>query len=134
MDRPAETRGPRLPQQPAECAALALLCERLPQLGDVARAYGWTQRLDQEIQAVTAAGSALEACQRLGLLESTLTPVSSQTRDGVTTVSIPGLEPVQMRGDYTCPLRRCSRRAGRDQQGHPPRCALTGQAMPFTSA
>lgn len=122
------------PPPMSESAALAILCERLTVLRSLATVNGWRDQLETEIDHLKAGGSPLAVCRRLGLLPSSSGSPTSETRGDSTTVTIPGLDPVIMRGDHVCPHRpACLRHAGRDANGHPPRCSVSGEPMPFRS-
>ncbi|WP_446044687.1 hypothetical protein [Streptomyces olivaceus] len=88
--------------------------------------------LDRHAVEVSAGGSALAACRELALdldpRSGNGTRGAEQDVDGATVDWLPA--PVLM-GDYVCPLRRCARRADRDDHGRPPRCAVSDEAMWF---
>jgi hypothetical protein len=111
--------------------ALALLCAQLPQLRRDAAAHYWWKVLDQKLAALTdGTGSPAAVCRQLGLVGDGA-PVEITTRGGGAVVTLPGLDPVELIGDYTCPADRCPRRDGRDGQGRPPVCGLTNEPMRF---
>jgi hypothetical protein len=115
-----------------ERAVLAALCVALPALRARAEAGFWADTLDMHVADVLGGESARAACERLGL-----------TFGGTSEDPVRGVRPADgvgdlwpapsLIGDYQCPLRRCVRRAGRDDRGRPPRCWLTGEQMLFTS-
>jgi hypothetical protein len=117
-----------------EGQALVLWCARLPELRAAAVAGGWTARLERAAARVREDGSALDACRQFELIEAGSAP---PTRNIFTD---PGALPVYPsphsprpprtgRGDYGCPRRMCARRDGRDDDGHPPSCALFDEPM-----
>lgn len=116
-----------------EREALASLCAALPALRVRAEAGFWDDTLDMHLADVLAGESALAACEQLGLVPDGTSP-ADPTRVGRPADAATDLWPApSLVGDYRCPLRRCVRRAGRDDHGRPPRCSLTGDRMLFTS-
>jgi hypothetical protein len=112
-----------------EDEALALLCAYLGDLREKAKAGLWSNRLDRVVRNVREGGSAMEACRRLGLAADD----DSTTRSGDTGLwRVPGLSTAALpmgKGRYTCPRAVCQRKAGRDADGHPPRCELFERPM-----
>lgn len=114
-----------------EREVLAMLCEALPTLRERADAGFWADTLDMHVTDVLRGESALVAGAELGLTraDEDETPRGNRPGDAVA-----DLWPApSVVGDYRCPLRRCVRRAGRDDHGRPPRCWLAGEQMRFTS-
>jgi len=116
-----------------EREVLAALCLALPALRARADAGFWADTLDMHLADVLGGESAAAACEQLGLT------FGQEAEDDTTRGERPAdavgdLWPApSLIGDYHCPLRRCVRRAGRDDRGRPPRCWLTGEQMLFTS-
>jgi hypothetical protein len=115
-----------------EDEALVAWCERLPAIRAEAVADGATARLERDIARIRGGGSALIAYRRwLG----TEAPGAWRTWSEPAGPAMPGLpglstaEPAGT-GDYRCPLGRCTRRASRDEFGHPPVCNAFDVAMP----
>lgn len=107
-----------------------MLCASLPMLREQAEGGFWTDTLDMYVADLVGGESAVVVWERLGL-----NPKDHTTRDGGGPDDLVGdLWPApSLVGDYQCPLRRCPRRAGRDDTGRPPRCWLTDEQMLFTS-
>jgi hypothetical protein len=112
-----------------EEAARALLCQLLPELRRDAAAGFWQDRLHSSLATLADGGSAVAVCQELGLITSDLPEPAGRGAF----VTVPGLDPVRVMGDYICPGGRCPRTATRDERGRPPVCGLTGQPMRFQS-
>ncbi|ONI81451.1 hypothetical protein ALI144C_19135 [Actinosynnema sp. ALI-1.44] len=111
-----------------EADALILWCTILPDLRREAMAGRWTDRLERAAVRVREGGSALDACRQFDLID---TETESTTRSGgepgithVYPMSRSPRAPRTGRGDYSCPHRLCARRDERDDDGHPPVCAL----------
>jgi hypothetical protein len=108
-----------------EVEALVAWCERLPAIRAEAAAVGAAVRLERDITRVRRGGSALVAYRKW---LSTEEPGAWRTWSEPAGTAMPGLpglsrtEPAGT-GDYRCPLGRCTRRASRDESGHPPVCA-----------
>jgi hypothetical protein len=111
-----------------EGQALVLWCTLLPNLHQAAVAGRWTDRLERAASRVREGGSALDACRQFDLLDA-------ESAEPTRNVGDPGSTPVYPtsrsprpprtgRGDYSCPRRLCARRDRRDDDGHPPVCAL----------
>lgn len=116
----------------AERRALTAFCNALPYLHVHAARGFWIDTLDMHVAEVAGGGSAVAACRELELelddQQRLVTRGGEPRIDGAATNWLP--EPTLV-GAYVCPLRRCARRADRDEQGRPPRCALTGDQMSF---
>lgn len=113
-----------------ERETLAVLCAYLPELREQAEAGFWTDTLDMHVADLLGGESSVVVWERIGL-----SPTDSNVRgehgpDDLVADLWPAPSLV---GDYQCPLRRCPRRAGRDDNGRPPRCWLTDEQMLFTS-
>lgn len=119
-------------QERSERAVLAALCVALPALRARAEAGFYADTVDMHVADVLAGESALAACAHLGLrVDGT---AEDPTRDVRPADGVGDLWPApSLIGDYHCPLRRCVRRAGRDDRGRPPRCWLADEQMLFTS-
>jgi hypothetical protein len=118
-----------------EREALARLCECLPVVRERAEQGSWSDDLQWLVDDVTAGGSAVAACRRLGLLGDgppddpdgaprAEVPASGGAR-------LPGLDRAVLTGQYGCPVGRCARRGRRGDDGRPPFCELTGAPMVF---
>lgn len=110
-----------------EPRALALWCAWLPELRARAVEGFWTDRLTRAEARVREGSSAVAACRKFGLTGPSGPPPSSRGEPLTPGVVVaPGLDPVPSvgRGSYTCPQRRCPRRASRDDSGRPPTCTL----------
>src|SRR6187399_2695828 len=104
---------------------LAAFCAALPELRVRAERGFWADTLDMHVTEVAGGASVVAACRELDL--SFGDDIGSPSRGGepdVTGGATNWLPKPEVSGDYFCPLRRCSRRAGRDESGRPPRCAL----------
>ncbi|GHA16500.1 hypothetical protein GCM10010345_21720 [Streptomyces canarius] len=117
-----------------EDQALALWCDRLPSLQTRAARAGLASRLDRDIARVRDGGSAVRACRKW--LPEDDEPGGRTTRSwsgetGTAFASLPGGREIRRTGvgAYACPTGACARRAGRDEQGHPPACAAFGTPM-----
>jgi CHAT domain len=95
----------------SEAAALALLCVSLPLVRGIAEYAGLASDLDTTLADVRAGGSAVAACADWEL--SSVSPPAQVTTSG----------------EYFCPLRRCVRRASRDDSGAVPECGVMPGAM-----
>jgi hypothetical protein len=113
--------------------ALAMLCAELPRMRQDATTGGWSHVLDHQVEAVLAGGSAVAAWEELGVSIKEGLEVHETSRGDGAMVTIPGLDPITMAGDYVCPRvkGRCPRRTSRDGDGHPPRCGLDSAVMRF---
>ncbi|HZD15812.1 MAG TPA: hypothetical protein VE196_11955 [Pseudonocardiaceae bacterium] len=113
-----------------EVEALTVLCAYLGDLDRRAGAEMWADRLDRVVRRVREGSSAAQACARLGL---TTADDSGDVRGpGVGKPRIAGLRVPELplgKGNFTCPRRMCQRRGQRDDNGHPPHCALYEQPM-----
>ena len=110
-----------------ELEALTVLCDHLDELKRRAEAGSWSVRLDRTVASVRDGGSALRACERLGLTGDDAGDSRSPTGPWPS-----GLRPEDVpigRGRYTCPRDRCERAAGRDDTGRPPFCPVFDQPM-----
>jgi hypothetical protein len=117
--------------QAGERRALAVFCAAVPALRARAARGFWEDTLDMHISEIAAGASALDACEQLGLRtdESPEPPVrGDHLHTGGRTDWLP---PPSLVGDYRCPTGRCGRRADRDEQAKPPRCAVSGAQMRF---
>lgn len=112
----------------AEREALAAFCAALPTLRASAARGFWQDTLEMHLAEVAAGGSAVRACAELGLTGTGETTRGEGTLEGASTSWLPA---PALYGDYRCPLERCARRAGRDEQARPPRCALSGEPMRY---
>jgi hypothetical protein len=116
-----------------EGQALVLWCARLPDLRLAASVGGWTARLERAAARVRENGSALDACRQFDLLDAeSAGPTRSFGDPGAVPVyptSHSPRPPRTGRGDYSCPRRVCARRDSRDDDGHPPVCALFDEPM-----
>lgn len=114
-----------------EDEALVAWCERLPAIRAEASAVGAAARLERDIARVREGGSALVAYRRwLGTDEADSWRTWSEPA-GSAMPGLPGLPRAVPAGtgDYRCPQDRCTRRASRDELGHPPVCAAFDVAM-----
>ncbi|AUI59291.1 hypothetical protein [Amycolatopsis sp. BJA-103] len=111
-----------------EGQALVLWCTVMPDLRQAAIAGRWTDRLERAASRVRKGGSALDACRQFDLLDA-------ESAEPTRSAGPPGSMPVYPtprsarvprtgRGDYGCPRKVCSRHDHRDDDGHPPVCAL----------
>lgn len=121
-----------MPDKRPEREVLAAFCMALPALRARADAGFWADTLDMHVADLLAGESALVVCERLGLDFGA--GAEDPARGERPADGVGDLWPApSLIGDYHCPLRRCARRAGRDDRGRPPRCWLTGEQMLFTS-
>lgn len=113
--------------------ALAMLCAELPGMRQDAVTGGWSQVLDRQVEAVLAGGSAVAAWEELGVSIGKGLAIHETSRGDGAMVTIPGLDPIMMAGEYVCPRvkGRCPRRASRDGNGQPPLCGLDSAVMRF---
>ncbi|MEV7427559.1 hypothetical protein [Streptomyces sp. NPDC091212] len=114
-----------------EREALALWCDQLPSLREMAARTGATARLERDIGRVRDSGSALRACRKWLPDDVSGATRSWSGESGTPFVALPGRQEVRRTGvgAYVCPTDACTRRSGRDPQGHPPTCAVLGTAM-----
>jgi len=114
-----------------EREALARLCECLPAVRERAEQGSWSDDLQWWVDDVTAGGSAVAACRRLGLLDDG-PPENPRGADPDSGGAVlPGLARTVLTGQYGCPVGRCARRGRRGDDGRPPYCELTGAPMVF---
>ena len=115
---------------------LAAFCAGLPRLREKAAEGFWDDRLEMHVEEVATGGSAVAACAELGLVATPGTgrPQTRGTDPGLAAAATDWLAEPEVVGDYACPLRRCGRRAGRDEQARPPHCAVAEKPMRFQSA
>lgn len=109
-------------------AAAAWLCAAVPELR--AGALGDEQVLawiDEALAAVRDGEPAVAVCRRLG--HPTRAEPEKHSSGDLTGLGDFGLDPVLVRGDYTCPTGRCSRRAQADAAGREPRCQVDDAPM-----
>lgn len=113
----------------AERRAVTAFCDALPFLRTRAARGFWDDTLEMHVAEVAEGGSAVAACRELNLeLDDRPVTRGEPGIDGAVTDWLPAPNLV---GAYTCPTRRCARRADRDDQARPPRCALTDEQMTF---
>jgi hypothetical protein len=109
----------------SERSALSVFCAALPDLRVRAARGFWQDTLDMHVSEVAEGGS----CRELGLLARP--GGDSPERGDLEGASAGWLPAPVLVGDYHCPVDRCVRRAARDDEGRPPRCALYDQPMSF---
>jgi hypothetical protein len=115
-----------------ERLAITVLCTALPTLRIRAARGFWEDILDRHVAEVSAGGSAVAACRELALdVHPDGRPGTRGGESGIDGATTDWLPPPVLMGDYVCPLRRCARRADRDDHGRPPRCALSDEHMRF---
>jgi hypothetical protein len=114
----------------AERAALAAFCAALPMLVERAARGFWQDTLEMHVAEVAGGGPAVRACRELGLHTGEEDPHRGGD-EGLAGASAAWLPLPALVGDYRCPLARCDRRAGRDEQARPPRCAVSGEPMRY---
>jgi hypothetical protein len=112
---------------------LAQLCALLPELRERAEQGLWSDELDELIGELQAGGSAVQACERLGLAVAEPDTLRGEQPPGVEGAQLEGLAEVRLDGDYRCPSARCARRGRRDDRGRAPVCAFDGRPMLFRS-
>jgi hypothetical protein len=115
----------------AERRAITAFCDALPFLRTRAAAGFWEDTLEMHVAEVAEGGSAAAACRELNLELDDRRLATRGGEPGIDGAVTDWLPAPQLVGAYTCPLRRCARRADRDEQARPPRCALTGDQMTF---
>ncbi|WP_424186692.1 hypothetical protein ACOBQX_02380 [Actinokineospora sp. G85] len=111
-----------------EGQALVLWCAVLPDLRRAAVVGRWTDRLERAAVRVREGGSALDACRQFDLVDGQPGEPTRNVADPGSAPAYPGARgprpPRAGRGDYRCPRGLCARRDSRDDDGHPPMCAL----------
>ncbi|MBM7775031.1 hypothetical protein JOD54_005235 [Actinokineospora baliensis] len=112
----------------AERSALAVFCAALPRLRVLAVRGFWEDTLEMHAAEVAAGGSAVSACRELDIDRARDSVRGDKDDAGARTDWLP---PPTLVGDYHCPGRRCARRADRDDQARPPRCAVFDEQMRF---
>ncbi|WP_026422814.1 hypothetical protein [Actinokineospora inagensis] len=115
----------------AERLALAALCAALPDLRPRAARGFWEDALDMHVAEVAGGGSAVAACRELGLQTDVTHPPNRGEDPADVGVRTDWLPSPTLVGDYRCPGRHCARRADRDEQARPPRCAIFDEPMRF---
>ncbi|RLK59049.1 hypothetical protein [Actinokineospora cianjurensis] len=106
--------------------ALAVFCAALPRLRASAVLQFWEDTLEMHVAEVAAGGSAASACRELAL-----TVAPPPNRDDGVGARTDWLAAPSLVGAYVCPGKRCPRRADRDEQARPPRCAVFDEQMRF---
>ncbi|WP_410652320.1 hypothetical protein [Amycolatopsis sp. cmx-4-54] len=111
-----------------EGQALVLWCTAMSDLRRAAIAGRWTARLERAASRVREGGSALDACRQFDLLDA---ESAEPTRSAGSPDQMPVYPssrsprlPRTGRGEYGCPRKLCMRHDHRDDDGHPPVCAL----------
>jgi hypothetical protein len=109
----------------------AWLCANLPALRESARRFRWERELTAALDEIRAGGDAEPALRRGGLPVDALREAAASRGDPVSLDGF-GLERVPVTGHYSCPgPRSCGRRAGRDGNGHEPRCEVHDRLMRY---
>ncbi|GAA3059203.1 hypothetical protein [Actinokineospora globicatena] len=108
--------------------ALAVFCAAVPGLRTRAVRGFWEDTLEMHVAEVAAGGSAVSACKELKLDPAAAPPPNRDDGTGPRTDWLPVPSLV---GGYVCPGKRCARRADRDDDARPPRCAVFDEQMRF---
>jgi hypothetical protein len=115
----------------SEAEAMADWCAALPALRERARAEGVLDRLDRDGARIVGGQSARPALRKWRPQATDRDQRGWSDRATVGMPQLPGWEGAAGigAGTYTCPRERCTRRATRDEAGHPPQCATFGTPM-----